>query len=62
MGELFVVSVLAGLYLLPTVIAAMFKHEKTTPLFLMNLLFGWIIFVWLAALIWAFVGPHEKSA
>jgi T4 superinfection immunity protein len=46
-------------YLLPTLVAETGGAEHATAIFFVNLLFGWTILGWLAALIWAI---SEKTA
>ena len=45
---------LLTLYLLPTFIAACRNHNNATPIFLVNIFFGWSGFGWIIALIWSF--------
>jgi len=42
-------------YLLPTVIANTRETEHRGAIFFINLLFGWTVLGWIAALIWAVV-------
>jgi hypothetical protein len=46
-------------YLTPWAIAHARHHEKQVPIFLINLLLGWTLIGWLAALIWAFSSDVE---
>lgn len=39
---------------LPTVVAMIRKHKNAMPIFLVNLLLGFTIIGWVAALIWSF--------
>ena len=41
------------IYMLPTLIAMSGKSKSQTPIFVVNLLFGWIILGWFACLLWA---------
>ena len=43
-------------YLVPTGIAAYRDHPGKTAIFLINLLLGWTILGWIAALIWSCTG------
>lgn len=54
---LFTVTLALGLllgYFLPALVANARKHKNTTPIFLVNLFFGWTFIGWAAALIWSF--------
>jgi T4 superinfection immunity protein len=43
------------LYFLPTIIARSANHRQLTAIFALNLLLGWTILGWVAALVWALV-------
>lgn len=45
----------AIVYLVPTFIAAQRRARNARVIFLVNLVFGWTVLFWLAALIWACV-------
>jgi Superinfection immunity protein len=47
------------LYFLPWFIALKIGHPNTIAIFFLNLLLGWCIFGWVAALIWALARPHS---
>jgi hypothetical protein len=42
-----------GLYFLPVIVAVRRKRCNVLPLALFNLLFGWSILGWFAAMLWA---------
>jgi cytoskeletal protein RodZ len=49
-------------YFLPAVIASQRNTKHGGMIFLVNLVFGWTILGWIAALIWAIVeAPHEQK-
>ncbi|WP_447027225.1 superinfection immunity protein [Vibrio alginolyticus] len=50
---------LLALYLLPTWISAGRKHHNSTPIFIINLLLGWTIVVWIGCFAWSF--SHVKK-
>lgn len=50
----------AVLYIMPTVAASLRNHRQAVPIFLLNILLGWTLVGWAAALIWAFV--EERPA
>jgi hypothetical protein len=63
-GLLFVIFlVCAGvfLYFLPTLQARSVDHPDATPIFVLNLLLGWLLIPWVIALVWAFKGNHRKK-
>lgn len=43
-------------YLAPTGVAAYRDHPEKTPIFLINLFFGWTVIGWIVALVWACSG------
>ena len=55
----FVLTVLIGgaLYILPTIIASNVKHHNAAAIFILNLLLGWTVLGWIAALIWSLTRP-----
>lgn len=48
----FVVALIVG-YFLPSFIAALRDHHQQWAIFMLNLLLGWSLLGWVAALIWA---------
>ena len=48
------------LYFLPTLIAAVRRHTQETPIFIINLLFGWTIIGWVVALAWS-TAHYQRS-
>lgn len=55
------ISVSVVLHFLPTVIALARHHRNRLGIFLVNLLLGWTIFGWVAALIWAVYRDKQKT-
>lgn len=53
--EAIIVIAILGFYFLPSVIAMTRDAQHGGSIFLINLLFGWTILGWIAALIWACV-------
>ena len=43
------------LYILPSLIARKRDHKQETAIILLNLLLGWTLIGWIAALIWAVI-------
>jgi hypothetical protein len=48
-----VLGLIIGVYFLPLIVAASRKHAQTGAIALLNLLLGWTVLGWVAALIWA---------
>jgi hypothetical protein len=42
-----------GIYLVPTIIAWRRLHPNRTTIFILNLLAGWTLVGWVAALVWS---------
>jgi len=56
LSALFVLGLLLGalaLFFLPAFVAGTRKHHNTNAIFALNLLLGWTVLGWVAALIWA---------
>lgn len=55
----FLVFTLAGIafYLIPTLVARNLKHHNLGAIFALNLLLGWTLVGWVAALVWALTRP-----
>lgn len=49
------------IYLLPTLIAASRKHRNTGAIFALNLLLGWSLIGWIAALVWSFTNQSGQT-
>jgi hypothetical protein len=54
------VVIAALLYFIPTVIAGIRHHHRTTTIFLLNLFLGWTLIGWIGALFWACSDPGPK--
>jgi len=57
--ELLIISVF---YFLPTVIAKYRDTNNFGVIFAVNLLFGWTVLGWIAAMIWAILEPSRLNA
>lgn len=55
----FLVFTVAGIlfYLVPTLVAHNRKHHNLGAIFALNLLLGWTLVGWVAALVWALTRP-----
>lgn len=51
-----------GVYLIPSIIAGARKHKNTTAILAVNLLFGWTILGWGAALVWSLTNSNEAKS
>jgi len=51
--DLVVLLFVAGLYLLPTIVAVVRLHHQTLAIFLLNMFLGWSALGWVVALIWS---------
>ena len=49
-------------YLIPTFIACIRGHSNSLSILLINILFGWTLLGWLAALIWSFVDNKSHQS
>ncbi|AET92998.1 hypothetical protein BYI23_C008520 [Burkholderia sp. YI23] len=58
-AEILLAIAATGLYLLPAILADRKKRRSVLMLALFNVLFGWTVIGWFAALYWAF---HPESA
>ncbi len=54
------VFVLFVLYWLPTVIALYRKHHNKWAILVLNLLLGWTVLGWIAALVWSFTSVQTQ--
>lgn len=49
----------ALVYLLPTVVAAAREHHQGGAIAVLNILLGWTVLGWIAALVWAATATHS---
>ncbi|HVI89463.1 MAG TPA: superinfection immunity protein [Dongiaceae bacterium] len=57
----FIAFLLIG-YFLPSVLAGHFDHPRMVQIVALNLLLGWTLFGWIAAIVWASWGNRVPSA
>ena len=57
----FIVTVLAAIHFLPTVVAVARHHPNAVAIFVVNLFFGWTLIGWIVVLIWALSGPNWQA-
>jgi hypothetical protein len=56
-----ILIVVAVVHFVPTIIAVRRQSKNRIGVFLLNLLLGWTIIGWFAALVWALSGERERS-
>lgn len=61
MESVFLLIILALIYLLPTIIAFSRGHASKWGIFATNLLLGWSGIIWLVALIWSLSNKGQQS-
>lgn len=52
--------IMFALYMLPTIIALVEHNKDSTPIFFLNLFFGWTVVGWILTLVWA-LKKHNTS-
>ncbi|HEY2920885.1 MAG TPA: superinfection immunity protein [Candidatus Binatia bacterium] len=60
LGGLLLLSLILAFYFLPVIIAAKLETKHEGMIFLINIVFGWTVLGWIAALIWAIVETPEE--
>lgn len=55
------VTVLLTLYFLPTIVAGARAHHQTGAIFALDLLLGWTLLGWVAALVWSFTAIDRND-
>lgn len=56
------ILLIAGMYLLPTLVAARRNHHNALAIAVLNIAVGWTVLGWLVALVWAFTSrPANRS-
>ncbi|MDR3471603.1 MAG: superinfection immunity protein [Devosia sp.] len=62
MGVLLVFVVfMLGMYVLPTIVAAVRKHRQLAPIALLNLVLGWSVIGWIAAMVWSLTSQQPQQ-
>lgn len=51
--QLFILLILAAIYMLPTIVASRRNHRNTPAIAVLNVLLGWSLIGWAGALVWA---------
>jgi hypothetical protein len=47
------VGIILALYFIPTIVANLRRHPNQNAIFILNLLLGWTLIGWVAALVWS---------
>lgn len=55
------IAILGTIYLVPTFVAFMRGHRNAMPIFVINLLLGWTLLGWVAALAWSVAAQTPAS-
>lgn len=61
-GFLLMVAIAVAAYFLPTMVALSRNHHNMSALAALNLLLGWTLIGWVAALVWALSNHPEPAA
>lgn len=56
-----VIFVMAIIYLLPGVVAISRSHPNSAAIFVLNLLLGWTLLIWVIALVWSLTNPNASQ-
>lgn len=56
-----VVAILSAVYLLPAVIAAVRHHPNVWPIVVLDVLLGWMVLPWVAALCWSLTAVDRRA-
>ena len=59
--QVVLLTIAAVLFLIPTIVAARRHHKNAAPIFLVNILFGWSVLGWVAALVWSFTSNVKEA-
>ena len=54
-------AIAVAVYFIPNWIASARKHPNANAIFVTNLLLGWTVLGWIAALIWSFTSPTQAA-
>lgn len=49
------------IYVIPLIIALIRRHKSATMVVILNILFGWILLLWIILLIWASFGERKPA-
>jgi uncharacterized membrane protein YqaE (UPF0057 family) len=56
------IGLMVAVYFLPIIVASSRGHHQAFAIFMLNLLLGWTLLGWVAALIWSFTATARQIA
>lgn len=56
-----IISVLAALYFLPSIVAVARSHNNTAGIVVLNIFLGWTLLGWVGALVWSLTNPAKQQ-
>lgn len=60
-ATIFAVTFALSVYLMPSLVAISRKHRNSGAIFVLNLLLGWSVLGWIAAIVWAFTSQEPQD-
>lgn len=60
--EFVLLAVVVALYFVPTIVASVRNHDNAVAITALNLLLGWTLVGWVAALVWSLTAKKAGSA
>lgn len=60
--EFVLLAVIVALYFVPTIVASVRSHDNAVAITALNLLLGWTLVGWVAALVWSLTANKASSA
>lgn len=58
---LFLVAVMLSAYFIPTIIAIARHHHQRLAIFVLNMMLGWTVLGWIAALVWSATAVRQQD-
>jgi hypothetical protein len=59
-GDMQGILLIGAIYFAPAIIASMRRHRQILAIFVLNLVAGWTLIGWIAALVWAFIRQERR--
>lgn len=59
--EFILLALMVALYFVPTIIASMRNHTNAVAITALNLLLGWTLLGWVAALVWSLTAKPNSA-
>ncbi|MCG6540167.1 superinfection immunity protein [Pseudomonas sp. KSR10] len=60
--EFVLLALAVALYFVPTIVASMRNHANAVAITALNLLLGWTLIGWVAALVWSLTAQKQANA